>query len=378
MTTAHILCYARSPFCPSGKGELSGTRPDDLLAETLRALVMRSGVDPALIEDVVCGCAFPEAEQGYNIARQASLLAGLPLTAGGATVNRFCGSSMQAIHQAAGMIALDAGDVFIACGVESMSRVPMLGFNPMFNPVLAREQPDAYATMGQTAENLATRYGIARDAQETYAVESQRKAADADANGRLVDEIVPIVTSGGVIDRDRCIRPGTSAEKLASLKAAFSAEGSVTAGTSSPLTDGAAAVVVVSSRFLERHGGRPLARIRGISIAGCEPGLMGYGPVPAVRKLLDRTGLEISDLDVIESNEAFSVQAMVVARELGFPGDRVNLDGGALAIGHPLGATGARITGKAAQLLGRTGGKYALATQCIGGGQGIATLLEAC
>jgi acetyl-CoA acyltransferase len=376
MSHSVIAGYARSAFHLAGKGALARTRPDDLAASVVRALVERTGIDPAAIEDLIVGCAFPEAEQGFNVARLIGLLAGLPLSVGGMTVNRFCGSSMSAVHYAAGQIALGAGDVFIAAGVESMSRVPMMGFNPLPNPALARSS-SAYIGMGDTAENLATRYGIDRAAQEAFAVVSQDKAAAAIAAGKLRDEIVPITTKAGVIDTDGCPRPGTTAEALAGLKPAFSAQGTVTAGTSSPLTDGASAVLVTSEAYARAHGLPILARIRGTAISGCGPEVMGIGPVESSRKALQRAGIGGADLDVIELNEAFASQALACIADLGLDPARINLDGGAIALGHPLGATGARIVGKAASLLKREGGRFALATQCIGGGQGIATVLEA-
>ncbi|WP_237481093.1 thiolase family protein [Lichenibacterium dinghuense] len=377
MSGAVIAGYARSPFQPAGKGSLARVRPDDLAAQVVRALVERSGVDPEEIEDLLLGCAFPEGEQGLNAARLVGLLAGLPLSVGGATVNRFCGSSMQSVHMAAGAIALGAGEAFICAGVESMSRVPMGGFNPMPNPKLAEERPGAYVTMGETAENVARQYQITRADQEAFAVESQRKAAAARAEGRLAAEIVPIVTKDGTVEQDGCLRPETSAEGLAGLKPAFEERGTVTAGTSSPLTDGAAAVLVCSESYAERRGLTVLARIRSVGISGCRPETMGLGPIDASRKAFARGGgVEASAVDVVELNEAFASQAIACAKDLGLRDEAINRDGGAIALGHPLGATGARIVGKAAQILHRDGGRYALATQCIGGGQGIATLLE--
>jgi acetyl-CoA acyltransferase len=378
MTTAVIAGYARTPFQLARKGRFVDVRPDDLAALTIKALVERSGVDPAQLEDVLMGCAYPEAEQGSNLARIAVLLAGLPQSIGGATVNRFCGSSMTAIHIAAGQIAIGAGEAFICAGVESMTRVPMGGFNPSPNPRFQQpDAPEAYISMGNTAENVAQRYGISRVEQEQLALESQQKAAAAQAAGRLAGELVAVPTADGIVDSDGCLRPQTTLEGLAALKPAFRPEGSVTAGTASPLTDGAAAVLVCSEDFARRNGLDILARIRAVAVAGCPPEIMGMGPVPATRKALARAGLSIDDIDIVEINEAFGSQAVACLRELGIPREKVNLDGGAIAIGHPLGATGARITGKAAQLLKREGKRYALATQCIGGGQGVATILEA-
>ena len=291
-------------------------------------------------------------------------------------MNRFCGSSMSAIHYAAGQICLGAGECFIAAGVESMSRVPMGGFNPMPNPKLAKES-QAYIAMGDTAENLAKKYNIPRAEQERFAVDSQKKAAAAQAAGKFADEIVPIVHGDTTISEDGTPRPGTTAEGLAGLKPAFQADGTVTAGTSSPLTDGASAVLVCSAEFAKANGLDVIAKIKSVAISGCAPEIMGIGPVGSSKKALERAGLKASDIDVVELNEAFASQALASMADLGLDEAKVNLDGGAIAIGHPLGATGARIVGKAATLLKREGGKYALATQCIGGGQGIATVLEA-
>jgi acetyl-CoA acyltransferase len=371
--TAVIAGYVRSPFQPARRGRLAETRPDDMAGAVVAALVERTGVDPAALEDVVCGCAFPEAEQGMNVGRVAAAIAGLPQSVAGQTVNRFCGSSMQGVHTAAGAIALGAGEAYVCAGVESMSRVPMGGYNPLLHPDLVDRRPRIYISMGETAENVAERFGVTRADQEAFAVESQRRAAEAAAEGRLAEEIVAV--SG--VREDGCPRPDTSAEGLAALAPAFVKDGTVTAGTSSPLTDGAAAVLVTSEEFARRSGLEPLARVRAIAVSGCDPEVMGIGPVAATRKALERAGIGVGDLDVVELNEAFASQALACIRELGLDPARVNVDGGAIALGHPLGATGARITGKAAQVLRREGGRFALATQCIGGGQGIATVLEA-
>ena len=377
MKNVVIAGYARSPFTLAGKGALKKTRPDELAAEVIKGLIGKTGVKAEDIEDLILGCAFPEAEQGFNMARLVAFLAELPLSVAGATVNRFCGSSMYAIHMAAGAIKMNAGEVFVCAGVESMTRVPIMGYNPMPHPGLYERFPQAYISMGETAENVATKYQITREAQEAFAVQSQSKAAAAQEAGKVDDEIIPIKSDGTVVDADGCIRPETTAEGLSELKPAFDENGTVTAGTSSPLTDGAAATLVCSEDYAEKAGLRPLARIKSIAVAGCAPEIMGIGPVPASRKALERAGLSIADIDVAEGNEAFSSQSLACLRDLDLDADRVNLDGGAIALGHPLGATGARITGKAAALLGREGGTYALSTQCIGGGQGIATVLEA-
>jgi len=378
METAVVIAgYARSPFHFAHKGALTRLRPDELAAQVVRAVIERSGVDPDAIEDLIVGCAFPEGEQGLNVARLIGFLADLPLAVPGVTVNRFCGSSMQAIHMAAGAIQLGAGEAFVCAGIESMSRIPMAGFNPMLNPGLTERFPAAYMSMGETAENVAGKYGIDRARQEELAVESHRRAAAAQSDGRLAAEIVPLRLGNHLVETDGCIRPDTSAEALAALKPAFKTDGSVTAGTSSPLTDGAAAVLVTTEAFAKAQGLTPLARLRAVAVAGCAPEIMGIGPVAASRKALERAGVAIEDLDVIELNEAFAAQALACLDELGLDPGRTNIDGGAIALGHPLGATGARITGKAAQILRREGKALALATQCIGGGQGIATVLEA-
>ncbi len=377
MRNVVIAAYARSPFTLARKGALAKVRPDDLTAQVVKALVERSGVDAKAIEDVIVGCAFPEGEQGLNVARLISFLAGIPQEAAATTVNRFCGSSMQSIHQAAGAIQMNAGEAFICAGVESMTRVPMGGFNTLPNPKLLQDYPQAYVSMGITAENLAKKYSIDRATQEQMAVESHRKAAAAQQAGKLKDEIVAIIDGNNRIELDGCIRPDTSAEGLAGLNPAFDAAGTVTAGTSSPLTDGASATLVCSEDFAKAHGLKPLARIRSVAVAGCAPELMGIGPVPATEKALKRAGLSLKDIDIVELNEAFAAQALACVRQADYDMSKVNLDGGAIALGHPMGATGARITGKAAALLQREGKQFALATQCIGGGQGIATVLEA-
>ncbi|RPF70647.1 thiolase family protein [Aurantiacibacter spongiae] len=372
-----IAGYVRSPFHPAHRGALAKVRPDDLAANTIRGLVERTGVKAEDIEDIVMGCAFPEGEQGFNVARIVTLLADLPLSVGGITMNRFCGSSMSAVHYAAGQIAMGAGEAFICAGVESMSRVPMGGYNPMPNPDLAKNSA-AYIGMGDTAENVARQYDISREQQEAFAVKSQQKAGKAMESGAFRDEIVPVTTPDGkTVDTDGTPRPGTTARDLAGLKLSFDENGTVTAGTASPLTDGAVALLVCSADYAEANGLAVFAKIRSMAISGCAPEIMGIGPVEASRKALERAGLTIGDIDIVELNEAFGSQSLACIGDLDIPEEKINLDGGAIAIGHPLGATGARIVGKAASLLKREGKKYALVTQCIGGGQGIATILEA-
>ena len=373
MKTVVIAGYCRSPFTPAHKGQLIKTRADDLAAEVVKGLIKKTHVNPDDIEDLILGCAFPEGEQGFNLARIIVHLAGLPVTVAGMTLNRFCGSSMQAIHIATGAIIMNAGDVFICAGVESMSRIPMGGFNPMPNPALFASFPEAFISMGETAENLAKRYKITRGEQEAFALRSQQKALAAQQQGRFADEIIAI----GDVTQDGCLRPDSTAATLAQLSPAFQATGTVTAGTSSPLTDGAAAVLVCSEDYADTHGLPKLARIKATAVSGCAPDIMGIGPVAATHKALQRAGLTLNDIDIFELNEAFAAQALAVLKELPIPLAKLNLDGGAIALGHPLGATGARIVGKAASLLQQEQQRYALATQCIGGGQGIATILEA-
>jgi acetyl-CoA acyltransferase len=373
MTGIFIVDYARSPFTQAYKGALAGTRPDDLAATVVKALLARTTFDPAEIEDLIIGCAFPEGEQGLNLGRVVALLAGLPQSVGGGTVNRWCGSSLNAIQIAAGAIAMGAGEAVVAAGVESMSRVPMLGFNPLPNPAWPDATARAFLNMGLTAETLTERYKLDRETQDAYAMNSHHKAAAARADGRLAAEIVAV----GSVEQDGLIRPDSSVEKLGGLKPAFLAGGSVTAGNSSPLTDGASAVLVASEAFVKRHDLKPLAQIKSFAVAGCAPEVMGIGPVESTRKALSRAGLKASDLDVIEMNEAFAAQVLACCTDLEIDPTRLNRDGGAIALGHPLGGTGGRLVGKTSMLLKRDGGRYGLATQCIGGGQGISMIVEA-
>jgi acetyl-CoA acyltransferase len=373
MPTPVICAYKRSPFTFANKGALAKTRPDDMMAAVINALVAETKVKVDDIEDFLLGCAFPEAEQGFNLARIVVQLAGLPVTVAGATLNRFCGSSMTTIHQAAAYIMAGAGDVFLVGGVESMTRIPMGGFNPMPNPKLMTTFPQAYMGMGETAENLAKKYSISRAEQEAFALSSQQKAAKAKDAGKFKDEIVAI---DGVTE-DGCIRGDTTLEALAGLKPAFDEKGSVTAGTASPLTDGASLVLVASEDYARANKLPILARIRGFAAAGCAAEIMGIGPVPATHKALKRSNLTLKDMQLVELNEAFAAQSLSVLKELQFDQGIVNIDGGAIALGHPLGASGARITGKLATLLHREKKKFGLATMCIGGGQGVAIVLEA-
>lgn len=373
---AVIAGYKRTPFHFGTKGKLAKLRADDMVSMAIQGMLKSLDLDANDIEDLVLGCAFPEGEQGLNLARLVTLNAKLPESVGGYTLNRFCGSSMQAIHNAAGMISSGSGEVFLCAGVESMSRVQMGGFNPMPNPVLYEKCPGAYMSMGETAENVAKRYSISRHEQEEFALLSQQKTAAAMSENRFNTEIIPVDVRGEIISEDGCPRPETTLEALANLKPAFDEAGTVTAGTSSPITDGAAVTLVCSENYAKKQGLEIMAYIKSFAVAGVDPEVMGIGPVAASQKALKRAGLTVDDLDIIELNEAFASQSIACIRDLGLDNARINLDGGALALGHPLGATGARITGKLASLLQREDKRYGLATQCIGGGQGIATILE--
>ena len=368
-----VICgYKRSPFHFANKGDLKHVRPDDMAASVVNALIEQTGVKTDDIEDLLMGCAFPEAEQGFNIGRIVVQRAGLPNSIAGVTINRFCASSMTTIQMAAGYIQMGAGEVFLCGGVESMTRIPMGGFNPMPNPALAETYPQAYISMGETAENLAKKYEVSRDDQEAFAVSSHHKAAKAQKDGLFKDEIVPI----GDVNADGCIRADTSKEVLSGLNPAFDKDGSVTAGTASPLTDGAVAVLVASEDYAKKHNLPILARIKAVAVAGCDAEIMGIGPVPSTQKALKRAGLSIDDIDIVELNEAFAAQSLPVLQDLGIDAEKVNLDGGAIALGHPLGASGGRITGKLATLLQRENKTYGLATMCVGGGQGASIILE--
>jgi acetyl-CoA acyltransferase len=376
MSKPVIIAYARSPFDFAEKGRLASVRPDDFTSAVIKGLLAKTPVKDSDIEDLIVGCAFPEAEQGMNIGRMLVLLAGLPKSIGGCTVNRFCGSSMQAIHIAAGAISMGMTDLSICAGVESMSRIPMGGFMLMPNPKMYEEHPSYFASMGETADNVADLYKITRKEQEEFAYASHQKAAKAQSEGKFKDEIIPIQTESSLVDTDGCIRANSTLEDMAKLRPAFREDGTVTAATSSPLTDGAAATLVCSEDYAKKHGFEILASIRSFAVHGCEPETMGLGPIFASRKALAKAGLTIDQMDIIELNEAFASQSLACIRDLNIDVNKVNLDGGAIALGHPLGATGARITGKVASLLKRENKRFALATQCIGGGQGIATILE--
>ncbi len=373
---AVVVDWARSPFHRAHKGSLSGIRPDDLAAQVIRGLITRNDIETSDFDDVLMGCGYPEAEQGYNIGRLVSFLAGFPDNVPGVTINRLCGSSMHAVLTAAAYIESGWGDCYLCAGVESMSRVKRRGFNWSPHPGLELDWPEAYVTMGQTAENIADDWGVSRADQEAFALDSHSKASAALDAGAFEDEIIPVVDGQETIDFDGCIRPDSTLESMATLKPVFSENGTVTAATSSPLTDGAVAMIVCSEKFAADRGLDAMATICGGAVSGCPPGIMGIGPVEATRKVLDRVDWNLDSVDVVELNEAFSSQSLAVISDLGLDRDKVNIDGGAIAMGHPLGASGARITGKAASLLARTGSERAVATMCIGGGMGIAIALE--
>ncbi len=374
---AYICGYVRSPFTRAHRGPLKDVRPDDLAGQVAFELLNRVGVDPTALDDVMVGCAYPEGEQGLNIGRIVTHYLKGPPNLPGMTTNRLCGSSMQVMHSAAGMIARGWGDLFLCGGVESMSRIQRGGFNRSTSPFLEEIMPDAYISMGLTAENVAKRYSISRERQEKFALTSHNKAILAKKNGLLDHEIATICSSDLTYgsDVDGCMRE-SSLESMAGLKPAFIEDGVVTAATSSPLTDGSSFCLIASRKGVDSHGLKPMARIVSAAVAGVHPDEMGIGPIPATKLALNRAQLTVDDLDIIELNEAFSSQSLACIDELNLPMEKINLDGGAIAIGHPLGASGARIMGKSASLLQRTGGKYALATMCIGGGMGIATILE--
>ena len=372
MAKAVIAGYSRSPFTIANKGKLVSVRPEDILSEVIKDLVSKTKINPEDIEDIIAGCAFPEGEQGFNIGKIVTFMTGMKINTAGMTVNRWCGSSMQSIHIGAGAIAMQAGKAFICCGVESMTRVPMLGFNPMPHPKLLDDNPNVYLSMGKTAENVAKKYQLTREAQQEFAISSHQKASEAETKGNFNNEI----TSINGCSKDEGIRPSTNQEVLNGLKLAFDEKGTITAGTASPLTDGAAATLICDEDYAKENKLDILARIVSTAVQGCAPEVMGLGPIGASEKALKRAGLTIKDIDIIELNEAFASQSLACIRDLNIEEKKVNLDGGAIALGHPLGATGARITGKAAQLLRRENKKYALSTQCIGLGQGIATILE--
>jgi len=380
MLSAVIVEAKRTPVGRGVKGAYAATRPEALGAAVLEALKPLLK-DWSGLEDVLVGCAMPEGEQGMNMARLVSFRAGLPITAGAATINRFCGSSQEAMLMAARAIMANQGDVFLAGGVESMSKVPMMGFNPSVDPYINETYPQAYCSMGITAENLAKEYKVSRQEQDEFAFQSHQKAAAAWKAGKFDREVVRFETKGldgklVTLQQDECIRAETTVAKLGELKPAFLADGTVTAGNSSPITDGAAFLLVMEEELAKSLGLKPRARILGGAVAGVAPERMGIGPVPAVKKVLARFGLSLDQIDAMELNEAFAAQSLAVLREGGYDPAKVNAWGGAIALGHPLGASGARILTTLLNRLETDGGKYGIATMCIGGGQGIASVIE--
>ena len=388
MTRAVVLAAVRTPVGRYG-GALSGVRPDDLAAIAIRAAVDRSGVDPAEIEDVYLGCANQAGEDNRNVARMATLLAGLPESVAGVTVNRLCASGLAAVVGGCHAILAGEGDLFVAGGVESMSRAPLVTSKPervfprgdrvLFDSTLGWRFPNPrlealfpLESMGETGENVAERWGVTREDQDAFALRSQQRWAEASAAGRFADELVPV----GDVVADEHPRPDTSLEQLAALRPAFRADGSVTAGNASGVNDGAAALVLAREEKAHALGLEPLGAFVGSAVAGVDPRVMGIGPVPAVRKLLDRTGIPVGDIDLVELNEAFASQSVAVCRELGLDEERVNVNGGAIAIGHPLGMSGARLVVTLLHELRRRDGRYGLATMCVGVGQGHAALFE--
>jgi len=388
MARAVILSGVRTPIGRYG-GALSGVRPDDLAATVIAAAVERAGVPPDQIEDVYFGAANQAGEDNRNVARMAALLAGLPETVAGATVNRLCASGLSAVVAACHAVAAGDGELFVAGGSESMSRAPLVAAKPskafprgdsvmydttlgwrFVNPRLEEKFPPE--AMGETGENVAERWEVSREEQDAFALQSQRRWSAADEAGRFADELVPV----GDAVRDEQPRPDTSAEKLAALKPAFRANGTVTAGNSSGINDGAAALVVASEEKARELGVEPLGRFVASAVAGVDPRVMGIGPIPAVRKLLARTGIDVNEIDLVELNEAFASQSLVVIRELGLDPEKVNVNGGAIALGHPLGMSGARLVVSLLHELRRRGGRYGLATLCVGVGQGQAALFE--
>jgi acetyl-CoA acyltransferase len=388
MKKAYILASYRTPGCRANKGKFKDMRPDDLAALAIKGLVERTGIDPATVNDVYLGCAFPEAEQGMNIGRIAAMKAGLPVEVPGQTVNRFCSSGLQTIALAAERVMCGFADCIVAGGVESMSSVPLGGLKYSANPGLMGNWPQAYSSMGITAELVAEQYGIDRQAMDTFAAASNAKAAAAIESGRFGDEIIPVEIEkdtlvNGKIKRvkemvtvDDGVRPGTTVESLAKLRPAFKVGGPVTAGNSSQMTDGAAVTMVVSEEYLEKLGKSPMARFLAFSANGCAPEVMGIGPITAIPAALKLAGIKQEEIDLIELNEAFAAQALAVIKTLGLNKDIINVNGGAIALGHPLGCTGAKLTATLLHEMGRRKARYGLVSMCIGGGMGAAGVFE--
>jgi acetyl-CoA acyltransferase len=388
MKKAYILASYRTPGCRANKGKFKDMRPDDLAALAIKGLVERTGIDPATVNDVYLGCAFPEAEQGMNIGRVAAMKAGLPIEVPGQTINRFCSSGLQTIAMAAERVMCGFADCIVAGGVESMSCVPLGGLKYSANPGMMVDWPEAFASMGVTAELVAERYGIDRLAMDTFAAASNAKAAAAIESGRFADEIIPVEIEKNAIVKgklvrtkemvvvDDGVRPGTTVESLAKVRPAFKVGGPVTAGNSSQMTDGAAVALVVSEEYLEKIHKSPMARFLAFSANGCPPEVMGIGPISAIPAALKLAGLSLADIQLIELNEAFAAQALAVIKTLGLNKEIINVNGGAIALGHPLGCTGAKLTTSLLHEMGRRKLRYGMVSMCIGGGMGAAGVFE--
>ena len=388
MRKAYILAAFRTPGCKAKKGKLKDVRPDDLAAAAIRGLLDKTGIDPLDVEDIIIGCAFPEGEQGMNFARVAAMKAGVPVEVPAQTVNRFCSSGLQTIASAAERIIAGFADCIIAGGAESMTMIPMGGSKYSANPGLMAAWPEAFASMGITAELVADKYGIGREQQDAFAAASHAKAAAAIAGGKFRDETIAVEIencalvngklkkSKELVDTDDGVRADTTAAGLGKLKPAFKATGTVTAGNSSQMTDGAAAVLVVSGEYLEKIGMKPLGRFLAFAVKGVAPELMGLGPVAAIPAALKMAGLALEDIGLIELNEAFAAQALACVKELGIDPARVNVNGGAIALGHPLGCTGAKLTATLLHEMRRSDIRYGMVSMCIGGGMGAAGIFE--
>lgn len=388
MNTAYLLAAYRTPGCRAKKGGFKNMRPDDLAAAAISGLVERTGIDPLTIDDVILGCAFPEGEQGMNVARVASLKAGLPYQVPAQTINRFCSSGLQSVALAAERVIAGFADCIIAGGTESMTMVPMAGNKYSANPGLVADYPETFAAMGITAELLADKYQISREEQDAFAVGSHQKGSAAIASDKFKDEIIPIEaeettivnnkrqTSKSLIEIDDGVRADTSAEGLAKLKPAFKVGGSVTAGNSSQMTDGAAAILVVSEAYLKQLGKDPLARFIAFAVKGVPPEIMGIGPVEAIPAALKMAGLQQNDIGLLELNEAFAAQALAVIQQLKLNPETINVNGGAIALGHPLGCTGAKLTATLLHEMRRSDTRYGMVSMCIGGGMGAAGIFE--
>ena len=388
MANAYILAAFRTPGTKAYKGKLRSVRPDDLAAAAIKGLVERTGVDPAQLDDIIMGCAFPEGEQGMNMARVAAFKAGIPYQVPAQTVNRFCSSGLQTIASAAERIMAGFADCILAGGSESMTMIPMGGNKFSANPSLVSSWPETFASMGITGELVAQKYGISREDQDTFAAASHQKAAEAIRQGKFAEEIIPVEAEScslvngkmncakELVTADDGVRADTSVAALAKLKPAFKADGTITAGNSSQMTDGAAAALVVSEAFLERTGLKPLARFLAFAVKGVPPEIMGVGPIEAVPAALKLAGLKQEDIGLFELNEAFAVQSLACIRELGLDQERVNVNGGAIALGHPLGCTGAKLTATLLHEMQRREVRYGCVTMCIGGGMGAAGIFE--